>query len=121
MDRANPVYQCGKTETEGPLEESSGTSTTTLHGQSSCPPRTEAEERAITREVLRLLAALHPITVRDGRIVVPDDASEDLAARIRRYEGELLWALGRESGPRWGCSWVPARPPKPPWLTKGGA
>lgn len=82
------------------------------------PAPTEAEERAITREVLLLLGELHPVAVRDGRIVVPDDASEDLAARIRRYEGELLWATGRESGPRWGCSWVPARTPVPVLLKR---
>src|SRR5215210_3962385 len=74
----------------------------------------EAEEQDITRKVLILLAELHPVTVRDGRIVVPDDATEELANRIRAVEGELLWALGKESGPRWGCSWVPALPPEPP-------
>ena len=74
----------------------------------------EAEERETTREVLILLAELDPVTVRDGRIVVSDDATEELANRIRAVEGELLWALGKESGPRWGCSWVPARPPEPP-------
>ena len=74
----------------------------------------EAEEREIARKVLILLAELHPVTVRDGWIVFPDDATEELANRIRAVEGELLWALGKESGPRWGCSWVPARPPEPP-------
>jgi hypothetical protein len=77
-----------------------------------CPTPTEAEERAIPREVLRLIAELHPVEVWDGRIV-PEDASEELAERIRLYEGELLWATGRESGPRWGCSWIPARTPVP--------
>jgi len=82
-----------------------------------CQTRTvsETEERAITRHVLLLLAELHPAEVRKGRVVIPPDASEDLAERIRRFEGELLWALGKESGPRFGCSWVPARPPEPPW------
>lgn len=105
--------------------------TKAYHGQQpetpgSCPPPPppvswqtrrvgEEEERAITRHVLQLLAELHPVTVRDGRIVVPDDAAEELLNRIRAVEGELLWALGKESGPRWGCSWVPARPPEPPW------
>lgn len=78
-----------------------------------CPTPTEAEERAITREVLLLIAELHPVEVRDGRIVIPEGVSEKLAEKIRRYEGELLWATGRESGPRWGCSWVPARTPVP--------
>jgi hypothetical protein len=72
---------------------------------------TEAEERAITREVLLVIAALHPLKARDGRIVIPDGASEELVERIGRVEGELLWARGYESGPRWGCAWVPARPP----------
>ncbi len=76
---------------------------------------TKAEERRITRELLLLIAELHPLEVRKGRIVMPDGASDDLAARIRRYEGELLWALGKEAGPRFGCSWVPARPPEPLW------
>lgn len=77
------------------------------------PTPTEAEERAITREVLLLLAELHPVEVRDGRIAIPPEASEELAERIRAVEGELLWASGRESGPRWGCSWVPALTPVP--------
>ena len=88
-----------------------------------CPPPTEprqdvseAEEREIIREVLILLAELHPVTARDGRIVVPNKAMEELANRIRASQGELLWALGKESGPRWGCSWVPARSPEPPWV-----
>lgn len=78
-----------------------------------CPTPTEAEERAITREVLSLLAELHPVKVCDGRIAVPEDASEELAERIRKVEGELLWATGRETGPRWGCSWVLALTPVP--------
>lgn len=77
------------------------------------PNELKAEERAITREVLLLLAWLHPVAVRDGRIVVPESASEALSERIRAVEGELLWSLGKESGPRWGCSWVPARTPVP--------
>ena len=82
----------------------------TTEGLKIVPPApTEAEEREITREVLLLIAQLHPLEVRQGRIVIPSEASEDLATRIRRYEGELLWARGYESGPRWGCSWVPAR------------
>ncbi len=76
--------------------------------------RTPEQERAITREVFLLLAELDDPEIRDGRIVVPNGASEELAARIRQVEGELLFALGRESGPRWGRSWVPARPPEPP-------
>ena len=66
------------------------------------------EERQITREVLLLVARIHPLKAKDGRSVVPDDATPELAAKIRRYEGELLWARGFESGPRWGCAWVPA-------------
>jgi hypothetical protein len=88
------------------------------------PPRpspTEAEERQTTRQVLRLLAELYPIEVRDGRIVIPPEASEELAERIRRVEGELLWALGCESGPRFGCAWMPARPPGSPWAERGRA
>jgi hypothetical protein len=65
--------------------------------------------------VILLIAELDHPKVRDGRIVVPDGATEELANRIRTVEGELLWAVGKESGPRWGCSWVPARPPEPPW------
>ena len=81
----------------------------------SCP--TPTAEVATTREVLLLIAELYPLTVRDGRILVPEDASEELAARIERYEGELLWARGYESGPRWGCAWVPARAPELPHNT----
>jgi hypothetical protein len=51
---------------------------------------TEEKEREITREVILLVAELHPLVVRDGRSVIPEDASEDLAERIQRYEGELL-------------------------------
>jgi hypothetical protein len=83
-------------------------------------PVTETEERAITREVLLLLAKLRPLEVREGRVVIPDSASEALRTRIRLVEGELLWALGvegeKESGPRFGCAWVPARAPEPPCL-----
>jgi hypothetical protein len=75
-------------------------------------PWTEAEELAITREVLLLIAELHPLVVRDGHVIVPD-ITEEPTARIRRVEGELPWATGRGLGLRCGCSNVPARTPVP--------
>jgi hypothetical protein len=93
---------------------------TTLATPCPCPPHpTPEEERQITREVLLLLCELDPPTVRDGRVVIPEGVSEELRARIEEVEGEILWSLGKESGPRWGCSWVPARPPTPPsWIKR---
>jgi len=75
---------------------------------------TEEEERQITREVLKLIALLHPLRVEGGRVIPPADASAELIAKIRQFEGELLWSRGYESGPRWGCAPVPAVPPMPP-------
>jgi hypothetical protein len=68
--------------------------------------KTLCSEEEITREVLRLIAELRPLQVEDRRIKIPDDSASELVERIRKYEGELLWARGFESGPRWGCAWV---------------
>jgi hypothetical protein len=88
--------------------------------QLSAEQVTEAEERRITREVLLLIAELHPLHVEGGRIVPPADASAGLIAKIRQFEGELLWSRGFESGPRWGCAPVPAVSPKRPVIEREG-
>jgi hypothetical protein len=53
------------------------------------------EERRITRLCMMTSAALPDgLLVRDGALVIPEDASEDLKDRMVRYEGYLRWAAG---------------------------
>jgi hypothetical protein len=56
-----------------------------------------AEERRVTREVIRIIAELDDgLCIQDGALIIPEDAPEDLDLkdRMTRYEGYLRWAAG---------------------------
>ena len=64
----------------------------------------EAEERAVTREVLSIIAELRSLVLRNGELVVPEGISAGLLGRIKTYEPELRWAAGKPTPPGecWG-------------------
>jgi hypothetical protein len=53
----------------------------------------------VTREVIGIIADLDDgLLVQDDVVVVPEDASEELKARMAMYEPYLRWAAGIFTG-----------------------
>ena len=71
-----------------------------------CPPQRELSEEQVTREVLRIIAALgaRGLILRSGELVIPEGLPDELLTRIRCFEPELRWAAGMPTPPgeRWG-------------------
>ncbi len=59
-----------------------------------------AQERAVTREILEIIAELRPehrLKVRGDVLIIPEAIPEDLRERIIALEPYLRWVAGKEA------------------------